>query len=222
MNPALAVIGVAVLAGAVVAVAAHEGRPAVLGLILALVAAPLVAAPLPAALPLAARLVAAILTGYLLWVAMRAAPAHGRTRGSRLGWPVEALFAAAAAVVGFGLGGAGAGGVPEAMSVGLALTALAIPPLVRGDALQIGVGTALLVTAVEVLRVGVAGPASALEHLVASALLAAIGITTALLVDASIATGASLEVADRRPGGARPADEGIEPARPWYRPRLRR
>jgi len=222
VSPALAVIGVAVLAGAVVAVAAHEGRPAILGLILALIAAPLVAAPLPPVLPLAARLVAAILVGYVLWIAMRGAPAHGRTRGSRLGWPVEALVAGAAAAVGFGLGGAGAGGNPEAMSVGLALTALAIPPLVRGDALQVGIGTALLVTAVEVLRVGLAGPASALEHLAASAVLAAIGAAVALLVDASIATGGSLEVADRRPGGARPADEGIEPVRPWYRPRLRR
>jgi hypothetical protein len=221
VSPALAVIGIAVLAGAVVAVAAHEGRPAILGLVLALIAAPLVAAPLPAALPLTARLVAAILAGYLLWIAVRAAPAHGRTRGSRLGWPVEALVAAAAAVVGFGLGGAGAGN-PEAMSVGLALMALALPPLVRGDALQVGVGTALLITAVEVLRVGLAGPASALEHLVSSALLAAIGAAVALLVDASIATGGSLEVADRRPGGARPVDEGIEPTRPWYRPRLRR
>jgi hypothetical protein len=222
VSPALAVIGIAVLAGAVVAVAAHEGRPAILGLVLALVTAPLVAAPLPEVLPLTARLVAAILAGYLLWIAMRAAPAHGRTRGSRLGWPVEALVAAAAAVVGFGLGGTGAGGNPEAMSVGLAMAALALPPLVRGDALQVGVGTAMLVTAVEVLRVGLAGPPSALEHLVSSALLVAIGAAVALLVDASIATGGSLEVADRRPGGARPADEGIEPTRPWYRPRLRR
>lgn len=222
MNVALAVIGIAVLAGAVVAVAAREGRPATLGLVLALIGAPLVVSPLPAALPLAARLVAAVLAGYLLWIAMRKAPGHGRTHGSRLGWPVEALVASAAAVVGFGLGGAGIAGVPEATAVGLALAVLAVPPLVRGDALQVGVGAALLVTAVEVLRVGLAGPPSPLEQLVASGLLAAIGGAAAMLVDASIATGGSLDLSERRPGGARPVDDAIESARPWYRPRIRR
>ena len=221
MNPALAVIGVAVLAGAVVAVAAREGRVTVLGLALALIAAPLVVAPPPAVLPLAGRLVAAILAGYLLWVAVRHAPAHGRTHGSRLGWPVESLIAGAAATVGFGIGGTGTG-VPEAMAVGLALTAVAIPPLVRGDALQVGVGAMLLVTAVEVLRVGVAGPPSPLEHVVASGLLVAVAAGVAKLVDAAVATGASLELGERGPGAARPVDGGAETARPWYRPRIRR
>ena len=222
MNPALAVIGLAVLAGAVVAVAAREGRVTVLGLALALIAAPLVVAPPPAVLPLAGRLVAAILAAYLLWIAVRPAPAHARTHGSRLGWPVESLIAGAAAAVGFGIGGSGAGGVPEAMAVGLALTAVAIPPLVRLDALQIGVGAMLLVTAVEVLRVGIAGTPSPLEHVVASGLLVAVAAGVAMLVDSAVATGASLQLGERGPGAARPAEPGTETARPWYRPRIRR
>jgi hypothetical protein len=222
MNPALALIGVAVLAGAVVAVAARESRVTVLGLALALIAAPLVVAPPPSVLPLAGRLVAAILAGYLLWIAVRHAPAHGRTHGSRLGWPVESLIAGAAATVGFGIGGTGTGGLPEAMAVGLALTAVAIPPLVRGDALQVGVGAMLLITAVEVLRVGLAGPPTPLEHVVASGLLVAVAAGVAMLVDAAVATGASLELGERGPGAARPVDAGAETARPWYRPRIRR
>jgi len=222
VNPALAVIGVVVLAGAVVAVAAREGRVTVLGLVLALVAAPLVASPFPGVLPLAARLVAAILTGYLLWIAVRAAPAHARTQGSRLGWPVEALVAGAAAAVGFGLGGAGTGGVPEATAMGLALVALAIPPLVRGDALQVGTGALLLVTSVAVLRVGFAGPAPPLEHVVVSGLLVSVAAAVAMLVDSAVATGESLELGGRGPGAARPPDQGTEVARPWYRPRIRR
>jgi len=222
VNAGLAVIGIAVVAGAVVAVSAHEGRATILGLVLALVAAPLVAAPLPAALPLAARLVAAILAGYLVWIALRAAPGPARTRGSRLGWPVEALVAGAAAVVGYGVGGVGASGAPEATAVGLALAAVAVPPLFRTDGLQIGVGAALLVTAAEVLRGGLVGPPSALEQLVAGGLIAAIGAALAAGVDASIATGGSLEIGERSPGAARPADEPGETARPWYRPRIRR
>lgn len=222
MNAGLAVIGVGVVAGAVVAVSAHEARAAVLGLVLALIAAPLVVAPLPAALPLAARLVAAILAAYLVWVALRTAPGQAWTRASRLGWPVEALVAAAAAVVGFGVGGVGAGGIPEATAVGLALAVLAVPPLLRPDGLQIGVGAVLLVTAVEVLRAGLAGPPSALEQLVTGGLVAAIGAAMAILVDASIATGGSLELGERPHGGARPVAEPGETARPWYRPRIRR
>lgn len=222
MNPALAVIGGAVIAGAVVAVSAHEGRASILGLVLALVAAPLVVSPIPAALPLAARLIAAILTGYLVWIALRGAPGHARTRGSRLGWPVEALVAGAAAVVGFGVGGVGAGGIPEATAVGLALVALAVPPLLRPDGLQIGIGAALLVTAVSLLRAGLAGPPSPLEQVVAGGLIAAIGAAVAALVDGSIATGGSLELGERPPGGARPFEDPSETARPWYRPRIRR
>lgn len=222
MNAALAVIGIAVVAGAVVAVSAHEGRASVLGLVLALVAAPLVVAPLPDVLPLAGRLVAAILAGYLVWIALRTAPGHARTRGSRLGWPVEALVAAAAAVVGYGVGGVGAGGIPEATAVGLALAVLAVPPLVRADGLQIGSGALLLVTAVELLRAGLAGPPSPLEQLVTGGLIAAIGAAMAVLVDAAVATGGSLELGERPPGGARPIEEPGETARPWYRPRLGR
>lgn len=204
MSPGLAVIGVAVVAGAVVAVSARESRVATLGLVLALVSAPLVGSGPPALLPLAARLVAAILAGYLLWVAVRRVPAA--TDGSRIGWPAESLLAAAAAVIGLAAGAAARNGPAEAIATALALAVVAAGPLVaRGDALQTGLGLALGVTALELLRVGLAGPASALEQLVVAALVVAAAAASALLARAAVAVHGSLDLDARPVGGARRA-----------------
>lgn len=220
MSPALVALGVAVVAGAIVAVGAHEGRVGVLGLALALVAAPLVSDPLPGALPLAARLVAAILACFLLWVAIR--PVPGRTRGSRVGWPVETLLAAAAALAGLGLGGVSGNGLPVAMAVGVALLALAVAPLRRPDALQAAIGIALLVTGAALVRIGVAGPATALEQVLVALVVVAVGGAGAVVADAAIATGASLDLAARGPDAARPNEEPVEAVRTWPYSRLRR
>src|SRR6185295_13914235 len=90
VNPALAGVALVVIVGAVVAGSARNARTAILGLVVALVAAPLLADPPAAPLGLAARLVAAVLAGYLLWVATRGPAA--RTGGTLVGWPTEAFL----------------------------------------------------------------------------------------------------------------------------------
>jgi hypothetical protein len=217
----LAVIGVAVVAGALIAVSALESRVAILGLVLALVAAPLVTAGPPAPLPLAVRLVAAILAGYLLWVAVRPVPA--RTAGSRLGWPAELLLAGTAAVVGWAaLDGPGvaAGGPREAGAAALAVGVLALGPLLgRADALQMGIGAALAITATELLRVGVAGAPSPLEELSVAVVVVAAAGAAALLARAAVVANGSLDVTAHRAAAARPA-AGVAEPQPQPAPRL--
>ncbi len=179
MTPWLAALAVAVVAGGVVAVSAREARAAILGLTVCGVTAPLLADPLPAPLPLAARLLAAILAGYLLWISVRERPL---TRGSRLGWPVEALLAGAAAVAGLGAAGfAGpAGGPPEAEAAAFALGALAVGPILRAaDVFRLAIGLLLAVLGAGVGRVALAGTPAPLDQLVIAgltiALAAAVG-----------------------------------------------
>jgi hypothetical protein len=220
VSAGLVALGVAVVAGAIVAVGAHEGRVALLGLALTLVVAPLISGEVPAALPLAARLVAAILASFLLWAAIR--PVPGRTRGSRVGWPVDSLLAAAAALVGLGLGGVSGTGVPVAMAVGVALLALALAPLRRPDALQVAIGIALLVTGAATVRIGVAGTPLALEQLLVALSVVAVGGAGAIVAASAIATGGTLDLASRGLDAAHPSDEPSEALRPWPHPRLRR
>src|SRR5688572_22147958 len=87
----------------------------------------------PGLAALGVRVVATLLGGYLLWIALRNQPV---TRGSRLGWPVEGLFATAGGLAGYGAirivtgGGGGEGtttalfaalGPAEALAAGTAL-----------------------------------------------------------------------------------------------------
>jgi hypothetical protein len=193
----LVAAGIAI-AGAVVAVSSSQGRVAVLGLVLVLVAAPLIASPTPDLLPLGGRLVAAILVGYLLWVALRSEPSSVLT-GSRLGWPVEGLAAAAAALAGVGM--AHIGGMAEAQGAGFALIVLAIAPIAsHTNLLRMAVGLTLLVTAAGLLRVAAVGPPSAFEQIVTSWLVVALGGAMAYLVATS---GEPAE--DGPPAGPRPA-----------------
>ncbi|HEV8490013.1 MAG TPA: hypothetical protein VGQ58_09530 [Candidatus Limnocylindrales bacterium] len=222
MNLLLAAVAIVVVAGGVIAVSSRESRPAILGLTLAAVAAPLVADPLPDMLPLASRLVAAILGGFLLWVAVRGQPA---TRGSRLGWPVEGLLAAAAAVAGFGaigivapgpaaevLVGAGRAVVAprEALAAGFATGALAIGPIFAGrDVLRLGTGLVLAVLAAQLVRVGLAGSPSGLEQIVTAGLTVVVAGASATLAANAVQSGRGLEpsTVPRPAAGPRPAAE---------------
>jgi hypothetical protein len=169
MNLVLAAIGIAAVAGAVVAVSSRQARVAILGLVVALVAVPVIADPRPDILPLAGRLLAALLSGYLLWITARS-EATRVTAGSRLGWPVEALAAAAAGVVGFGT--ASSGSLPEAQAAGFALAVLAVGPVVRqGDPLRLAVGLLLLVTAATLVLSASAGAASPIGQLLIAGLI---------------------------------------------------
>jgi hypothetical protein len=175
VTPFLVALAALVAVGGIVAVSAREPRFAVLGVIIALVAAGYVADPLPGLVALAARLAGAVLAGYLVWVALRKAPAP--TAGWHVGWP----GATALAVVAFAAGWLAAGslaaalgatvvegpstsGVAPALVAGspvpraalaaaFALVALgAAPVLVARDVLRLGMGLLLLVAAAGLVR----------------------------------------------------------------------
>jgi hypothetical protein len=199
VTPWLAALAAAVVAGGVIAVSAHEARAAILGLTISGVTAPLLADPAPTTLPLAARLLAAILAGYLLWISVRQRPL---TRGSRLGWPVEAMLAAAAAVAGLGAAGfAGpAGGPPEAEAAAFALAALAIGPILRtADVFRLAIGLLLAVLGAGVGRVALAGTPVPLDNLVIA------GLTIVL----AAAVGAIARSEARIAGALTPAVRGV-------------
>jgi hypothetical protein len=194
VNPALAGVALAVVLGAVVAGSGRSARTAVLGLIVAAVGASFVAEPLPDTLGLAGRLIGVMLGGYLLWIASRGSLSgmDPRTGGSRLGWPVELLIAAAAAVVGFGSHGLGAppAGPSAAQAAGFALVALSVAPMINGrDALRVGIGLNLLIGGAILVRTGIGGTPDALEQLVIAGLLAVLGGSVAAIAAASRADG---------------------------------
>jgi hypothetical protein len=216
VNPLLAVVALAVVAGAVAAVSLRDARGVVLGLAAVAVISPVLADPVPDPVGLAARLVAAILGAYLLWIAARpgggsalaTAPATG---GSRIGWPADLLIGAAGAIVGFAAHGLGAtaGGPALASAAGFALATLAVTPLLTGrDILRLGVGLVLLLHAGLLVRVALGGTPAVLEQLVTAGLVAALGGALAVLVMAARSDGSGgLELAtDQTPPRRREPD----------------
>jgi hypothetical protein len=210
VTPVLVLVAVLAAFGAVVATAARVPRAAVLGLVLALTAAPFVADPAPPTLAVATRLVAAVLAGYALWAAVR--PARVSTEGSGLGWPGAmalgiALLAAgwlAAGQVGAALGidglerpGTGATGAAlaagspvarAAFASGLAVLALAAAPvLIRRDALRLVVGLLLLLTGAGLIDASLHQPGESASVVVA-ALTAGTGLASAGIVRRALAT----------------------------------
>lgn len=220
MNPILAGIALAVVAGTVVAVASRGARMTMLGLVVVLIGSAVIADPIPAPLGLAARFVGAVLATYLLWIVARdrsrpGAPAAS-TGGSRIGWPAEALLAAAAFVVGFAAHGLGAPalGSSLASAAGFAVAALAIAPVLTGqDVLRVGLGSLLLVDAGLLVRAALGGTPNELEQLITSATLVVLAGTVATLAGSARAEGNggfgfSLEGRGRRhrPPDAHPLD----------------
>lgn len=202
MNPILAGVALAVIAGAVLAVSTREARVAVLALAVTLILSPLLADPIASPVGMAARLIGSLLAAYLLWIAVRERASVGpvvaptalgaATGGSRIGWPAEVLVAAAGSVVGFAGHGLGAPALgPElASAVGFALAALAMAPLLTGrDLLRLGTGLFLLVDAGLMVRVALGGTPDPLEQLLTSGLLVALGGTLAALTVAARADG---------------------------------
>jgi hypothetical protein len=221
VNFGLAALAVAVVGCGVIAVSAHESRVAVLGLVLCAVIAPLIGTELPTPLVLSARLVAAILSGYVLWIAVRHQPA---TRGSRIGWPAEALAAAAAAVAGYGAAGfiGPAAGPREAEAVAFALGYLALGPLlVERDVLRLAIGLVVIVLAGSMARLAVQGTSSQLEQLVLSGVTVAVAGAAATIAAHTVRASRSFEVAPparggsgRSSGSAPRGDRAPETARP--------
>ncbi len=204
MNLALAGIAAVAVAGAVLAVSARDPRGTVLGLLIVLLASPLIADPWPGPLPILARTAAALLAARLLTVGLRGEA--GEAGGSRIGWPAEALVAAAAAVAGFGSHGLGAPGLgpAEAQAAGFALGALAAAPLLVGrDALRLGVGAVLLLQAAILVRQALDGPATDAEQLVLALLTIALGGAVAVITAAARAAGGLSVVDETGPDGSR-------------------
>ncbi len=197
MNVLLAGLTAAVLAGAVVAVSAREARASLLGLLVVLLASSLLADPLAGPLPLAARIAAALLAARLVAISIRGLDRP--TAGSRLGWPVEALAALAAGVVGFGTHGLGATplGPALASAAGCAVGILAAAPIVTSrDVYRLGTGAMLLLVGGLLIRVGLGGTPSDLEQLVTCGLIAGVGGAMAVVVRAARAATGDLSVGD--------------------------
>jgi hypothetical protein len=191
MNPALAGVALAVIVGAIVAASARDARTAVLGLGVALTAAPAIADPITATTGMAARVVGAVLAIYLLWITVRDGEAD--TGGSSIGWVAEAALAAAAAVVGFDQHGLGAKGLgpAEAQAAGFALAALAVAPLITGrDVLRIGIGLLLLMQGALLVLVGLDGTPTAFAEIVTAVLIVGLGGAVAVLARAARQDGA--------------------------------
>lgn len=207
MNLALAGLACVVVAGAVVAVTAREARAALLGLLVALLGAALVADPLPGPLPIAARLASAFLACRLIAIAIR--DLDEPTTGSRLGWPVEAIAAAAAAVIGFGTHGLGAPGegAPEAQAAGFAVGVLAASPIVSSrDVFRLGMGAILLLLGGLLVRQGLSGTPSELEQLVTSGLVVGLGGAVGVVIAGARAAVGGLAVRDQPARGVLPRD----------------
>ena len=207
MNLALAGLACVVVAGAVVAVSAREARAALLGLLVALLAAALVADPLPGPLPIAARLASAFLACRLIAIAIR--DLDEPTSGTRLGWPVEAIAAAAAAVIGFGTHGLGAPGegAAEAQAAGFAVGVLAASPIVSSrDVFRLGMGAILLLLGGLLVRQGLSGTPSELEQLVTSGLVVGLGGAVGVVIAAARAAVGGLAVTDRPARGVMPQE----------------
>jgi hypothetical protein len=213
VNFALAGLACVVVAGAVVAVSARETRAALLGLLVALLGAALVADPLPGPLPIAARLASAFLACRIVAVAIR--NLDEPTSGSRLGWPVDVLAAAAAAIIGFGTHGLGAPGLgpAEAQGAGFALGVLAASPIVSSrDVFRLGIGAILLVVGGLLVREGIGGTPSELEQLVTSGLVVGLGGAVGVVIIGARAAVGSLAVRDE------PARDPALPERRHLRP----
>lgn len=178
MNPILAGVALAVIAGAIVVVSVRDARVVVLAMAVVLVMSAVLADPVAAPAGLAARSVGAILASYLLWIAARDRLDEGLppapTEGSRIGWPTETLLAGGAAIVGFASEGLGAPAVGPslAMAAGFALAALTVAPVLTGrDVFRVGVGLLLLMDAALLIRAGLGGTPDPLEQLLTAGLM---------------------------------------------------
>jgi hypothetical protein len=188
----------AVLAGAVLAVSARDVRWILGGLVAAIGLAAVLADPLPSPLALVIRLLAAVLGAELILITARGSTGRGPvSQGPPLGPVAPALAGAAAFVIGYGASGVGspADGPALATATGLALAAIAAGPLLLGrDLLRIGSGLALLASAAELVRAGLAGTPGPFEQAVAAALTVTILGALAALIGSARRSGHDLSL----------------------------
>jgi hypothetical protein len=169
-----------VAAGCMLAVVAPDRRFSVLGLTVALVAAPLVAVQRPDLLSLAFRETAALTGAYLLWVVSRDRPAEtGGTLPAFAGVFVALAFAG-------GLALAPALGDERGAAVGLAAAsaaAMAALALTLGTRMVLsnGLGAILLVLAASLAVTGLTSTGGPLDHAITGAALLAVTTAAAFL-----------------------------------------
>jgi hypothetical protein len=210
------VAGLAV-AGGVVAVAAPNPRHATLGAFAAMLLVGLVADPLPSAAGLVARLAGGALGGWLVWMALRTAPAAASR--AALGWAGSAGVALAAFAIGWlsattlagalAASGASAGDIAgqtlaggslvdrAAIGAAAALAVLAAAPvIVPRDGHRLGLGVLLLLAAGGLLCAALSiAPDDTLE--LALALLTALtGAAVAAVTAAMLGAGGDLVLRD--------------------------
>ncbi|HET7029695.1 MAG TPA: hypothetical protein VFI34_04220 [Candidatus Limnocylindrales bacterium] len=205
MNPTVAALAVATLAGGVLAVSSRDVRSVVLGLLIVLAGAPLVADPWPGPLAALVRIAGALLAVRLIVVGVRGL---GPTAGSRIGWPAASVLAAAGLVAGVASHGLGATalGPAAAQAAGFGLIVLALAPLVIGrDVLRLGVGAVLLLSGAQLVRVALDPAPTDADQLVAALLAVGLGGAVAVIVAAAGAAG-GLDA-----GGGLAGDRGPRP-----------
>jgi len=223
MNPALAAVAIAILAGAVGAVSVRDPRIAVLTLAIVLVTTPFLADPIIPATGLVARVLGAVLATYLLWIPVR--DGAFTTGGSRLGWPADAMVAAAAAVVGYASHGLGAPttGPALASAVGFGLAALAVAPILTGrDVVRVGIGLGLLLQGALLVRVGLGGSPSVMDELITAGATGVLGGAIGVLAVTARSDGsAGFALADELPPRRRRAADLRPDPRPSSHPEER-
>jgi len=209
------VILLVVGAGATTAVSLRDARVAILGLLVAVLAAPFLVDPLPDLRGVAARVAGGVLAVYPLIVATRTQPA---TSGSRGGWPADAAIALTAAVtvvvaalawatsvgadteagsLGFPGGVLAPGGVHlPAVAGGAALMVMgASPSAFARDPLRIVIGLFLEVLGVSLILAGLTGPPTPLVDFGITLLLVTLGSGGWVLTAAVVRSQASRDVA---------------------------
>lgn len=219
MTVALVLLALLVTAGAVVAVGAATPRLAALGMFIALVGSAYVADPLPDALALAVRLVGTTLGAYLVWIALRRAPAS--VPGISVAWPGALAVAGVAFLTGWlaadALGaalaagssnGPGLGDVGAALATGspvaraafgacLALAAVAAAPVVIArDLLRSGLGLLLLLASATLLRNALGTSADPVFELAIAVLTAASGAAIGAVTSSALRRSGDLVLRD--------------------------
>ena len=203
IQPAVVAAAAAVV-GAVLAVTARDARLVIMGLIVAMVAAPLVSSSDPTALALAFRILGAFLAAYLLWAAVRDRAIE--SEGSAIDPGSELMVAAAAFSVGWFVAPVKPlAGPVAAQAAGFALIALAIVPLAGRNVIRVGAGIFLLLLGISVLLDAWVGAGSALRQVVLTALLLGTLGATSLLVS-PVAQATEPQGADAAVGGEAPAE----------------
>ncbi len=232
VTPVLVIVAVLATAGGVVAVAAPSPRHATLGAFAALLLAGLVADPLPSAAGVVARLAGPALGGWLVWIALRKAPATAAhttlgwagsvglaVTAFAIGWLAATSFAGALASSGAAAGDIagqtlGGGSLVDRAAIGAAAALgvlAAAPVIVPRDGHRLGLGVVLLVAAGGLLCASLGIAIDDTLELALALLAALTGAALAAVTSAMLGASGDLVLRDalaREPAvHHRPADE---------------